>query len=135
MEKIYFKCENCHAEWWSPDNLRLKNCPFCHIDTRSDSEIMVEVVEKYTSELYNNPHDFNDIIREVYGEKRIGDLLKILVNNDASKIVFELQNSPTDELEQSVKNIVEQIEYKTFLPTYITTPAINLLCYGLGSRH
>lgn len=134
------QCDLCKSEWKNTNGNILTNCPFCKVliqplYNQTKEDIMLLIAEKFSNELdelYESPIDFDAVIDEYFPDDRTGDLLKILISNNASTQILKLKNLSCEEQQIEYENLIKYLQYKTFILAETLTPALDLLCFGLG---
>lgn len=132
------KCNNCHGKWEAPKNITLTHCPFCNavvIRTYSNESVegkIIEIVQKHSPEIYNNIAKLTTIINEELPSEGTVDLIKAIIPNGATKEIYKLLNCSDQDFENCYVKTINTISSKTFIPKEVLTPAINILCIGLG---
>lgn len=105
---------------------------------QSHNEIMLQIVQRYTPEIYIKTKQFYGLISDFFPNEEIGDLLKIVVEKNGSIEVYELikkavtQNLDQTQLVTEYRKTLDKISKKTFIDTVKLIPATDLLCTGLG---
>lgn len=132
------KCNNCQSTWETPESIVVTQCPFCHSELPKnypDDSIerkMIEIVNKHSPEIYDNKAKFLKVISESLPNTELTKLLKAIIPNGATQEVYKLANCPKEEFASKYTQILDIIIAKTFIPTDIIAPAVDLLCIGLG---
>lgn len=134
------KCIKCETEFTQTKDVTVTNCPLCQAkieveDMQTPKQKMKFINANYhINEVYNSAFSFCDIIDENFKDKEdyTARLLKFLTINNANKLVLKLKDLPKDNIKVEFDKIVNELEYNTFISPEILTPAVTLLCIGLG---
>lgn len=89
------------------------------------------IVSIHTKNVYLQPKELSNYISEEFTENKISELLRILIEKDASLLVYDLMKY-TDNLNDKYQEVLEKMSESTFIPIETLTPAIDLLCLGLN---
>lgn len=93
---------------------------------------MLDIVEKYTPEIYNSTDRLSALIKDFFPQEEIANLLKIVIKNKGSLEIYKLQNLSGNNLNVSYQQVLDSISSKTYISKDVLSPAINLLCVGVG---
>lgn len=88
------------------------------------------IVLDKTIDVYNNPKILNALIGDLLPNNETSDLLKVIIEKDASKLVYKIKDK--DDIDYELKKAIEIISKKSFIPTEIIAPAFVILCAGIG---
>lgn len=133
-------CKNCKGNFDPPPNIQIKNCPFCQteiieekvIDPNTIEGKMQGIVNEYTDDIYKQPKRLKALVGDLlFGEDNL-DLLKKIIDEDASFLAFNLLNKTSNDLSIEYQQSLESISKKSFIPKDIIDPAFKVLCLGLG---
>lgn len=116
------------------------NCPFCKetlptkvtLKAETIEEKIIAIVKQYTPEIYRNEHKLLSLINYFYEKEEIGRLLKKIIIEGGADEVYKLQYCNRYNLEDAYYKALEVISNNTFIAPSTLTPAVDLLCLGLG---
>lgn len=133
------QCNKCQGKFDPPSNIKIENCPFCQSKLTQPQNInptalewkIQDIVKNFTPEIYNEPSRFKAIVSDLLAGEEIENLLKKIIDENASKLVYQLKSKTGNELNVEYYKILENISQKSFIPKETISPALLLLCLGL----
>lgn len=136
------ECLKCNSSWES--NSIISNCPFCNAFLPMQYEVgslewkILNIVKLHTPDIYNHNTEFNKIVGKHFvqdAQDDMGRLLKIIIFCEGAKAVFSLKDANEEVFKEDYNKIIAILSKKSFIQKSIITPAVNLLCFGLGISH
>lgn len=93
---------------------------------------ILDIVDKYTLEIYNEHKRFSAIIGDYFPNENIGELLRVIIEKKASIEVYKLKSSSNNNLKREYLMLLDKLSKTTFISKEVLAPAVNLLSIGLG---
>lgn len=133
------KCGFCETEL--DPNQNYDCCPVCQTElfacdesmsSVSEEVIMVELVEKYSADIYLNNTQFITAINQFFQDEEIARLLSIIITIVGTGSILKLRDVDEADYTKAYNTTLESMSNTTFIPKDILKRGLNLLCAGLG---
>lgn len=99
-------------------------------------QIMLQIVEHHTFEIYKNIRDFNTVIREMYShDDKFSRLLQIIIAYGFAEQVLNLKFYTGESFNNKYQEIQDDIDNTTFIPPERFLPALEILLDGIGVEY
>lgn len=135
------QCKKCLGKFEPPKNINLSNCPFCQAVLEEKTNFAMNSYEtrilkiiQDRGEIVYTKKEFTGLIRDYFPNDELGRLLVSIVMKKGAIYVYNLKDSPENELQTKYKQVIDRISKETFIAKEIITPAVDLLCFGLGLK-
>lgn len=135
------QCKKCKGKFEPPENINLTNCPFCQEllqDTinyvpHSYEDRILKIIED-KGELIYTKKEFIGLIMDFFPNDDFGRLLISIISKKGALYIYNLKEFRENELQNKYNQVVDLIAKETFISKDVITPAVNLLCFGLGLK-
>lgn len=137
------QCNKCNGKFEPPQNIIMTNCPFCkallvdkinnNISPDSNEALILKIIQDSGEEIYTKK-EFIGFILDYFPNNDFRRLMKLVIANKGAFYVYKLKQYSGNELQIKYIQIINKLSDDTFISIDILTPAVDLLCFGLGLK-
>lgn len=141
------KCNKCNGKFAPPENFVISNCPFCQAPLQDKSNKsntknippnsyewkILEIIKVKGEDIYTKK-EFIGLILDYFPNDDFGRLIKTVIEKKGALYVSKLKQYSGNELQIKYTQLIAKLSKETFIASDVLTPAVDLLCFGLGLK-